>query len=198
MKALAINIVIEFGPVGAFIVAYALTDFFTAIEVSMATTAMSLVAAYTIQRRFALFPTLTAATVLTFGALSVRTQTADFFIFQDTLSNAFFSLLLGASLLMGKPILKAMFERVFAMDDAGWRTLTIRWTIFLALVAILNELVRVFGTTEQWVYFKVANVTITTLFAFWQFRLSARHRIPTESNLLGLRIYDPTLPTKLN
>lgn len=197
MRVLATNITIEFGPIAAFIIAYAFTDFFTAIEVSMVATALSLIVAYTVQQRFALFPTLAAVMVLTFGALSITFQVPDFFIFQDTLSNAFFATVLGASVVLRRPFLKPMFEHVFAMQDAGWYILTLRWTIFLAVVAVLNELVRVIGTSEQWVYFKLANVTITTAFAFWQFRLSARYRIPEESTALGLRIVDQTLPPHL-
>jgi intracellular septation protein len=190
MITLALNIAIEFGPVAAFIASYWLWGFFVAIEATMLVTAVSVALAYVRHRRLALFPTFTAATVLSFGGLSLVTQNETFFIFLDTVSNLIFGLLLAVSLYFERPVLKPMFERVFALTDAGWHTLTWRWMLFLLSVGILNECVRLLGTPEVWVLFKTLNVVVTTTFAFWQFRLASRTRIPAESNRWGLRVVE--------
>lgn len=175
----------------AFILSYALSgDFFLSIEVIMFVTVISLATAYLLQRRLAIFPTLTASMVLIFGALSLDSQNESFFIFLDTLSNAIFGVILGISLWLDKPVLKPMFKHIFAVNDLGWYYLTLRWAILFSSIAILNELVRLFGTPEQWVYFKTANIIFTVIFGLWQFRLSSRYRIPRESNRLGLRLVE--------
>jgi intracellular septation protein len=194
MSTLILNIGIEFGPLAAFILAYSVSDFFTAIAVTMVTAVVSLATALIVQRRVALFPIFSTVLILIFGSLSLYFQDEGFFIFLDTLNNGLLGAGLAISLWLGRPALAPLFDHVFALTPAGWYYLTRRWAILLISIAVLNEMVRLFGTPEQWVYFKTANMALTVAFAFWQFRLSARERVPGEANALGLRIAAPPDP----
>ena len=89
----------------------------------------------------------------------------------------FGGVLLGG-LLFGRSLMGYVFDAVFKLDDAGWRKLTVRWGLFFFGLAILNEIVRHFATTDQWVSFKVfAIVPITFVFALTQMGLIQRHSL---------------------
>lgn len=187
MRIIFANIFIEFGPLLAFLFAYAFFDFFTAVAVSVISTSFSLALAYGVQGRFALFPLLTSSTIVFFGVLSILQHNESIFIFQYTVSNLLFAAALFGSLYMKRPLLASLFEHTFAISDRGWKKLTYRWAIFYTLVGVLNEYIRITQTPEVWVWFQAGVVVATIAFALYQFRLVGKERLRGVSNRFGLR-----------
>jgi intracellular septation protein len=69
-----------------------------------------------------------------------------------------------------------VFDSVFNLTDEGWRKLTIRWAIFFAAMAVLNEIVWRTQTTDFWVSFKLFGfVPLTFVFAMAQYPLMRKH-----------------------
>lgn len=69
-----------------------------------------------------------------------------------------------------------MFDQMFNLTPQGWRILTLRWALFFAGMAVLNEIVWRTQSTDFWVNFKVFGVTpITMIFAIAQMPLTKRY-----------------------
>jgi intracellular septation protein len=67
---------------------------------------------------------------------------------------------------------------MFNLTPRGWRILTLRWALFFAGMAILNEIVRRNLSTDAWVNFKVFGVTaLTMIFAIAQMPLTKRYGV---------------------
>jgi intracellular septation protein len=62
------------------------------------------------------------------------------------------------------------------LPDIAWRKLSLRWGIFFAALAVLNEVVWRNFTTDQWVTFKVFGLMgLTLVFALANAPFMARH-----------------------
>ncbi len=134
--------------------------------------------------RFAIMSTIG---FLLFAVPSIVTGNSTYFQISDTILDGSFALLLLSSWVLGYPILKVFFGRIFAITDEAWLMLTWRWGMLFLLLAIANEYVRQFHTDDVWSLYKLLSTIGIMLFGCYQFTLSARLRIVSESNWLGLR-----------
>ena len=134
--------------------------------------------------RFALFSTIA---LLSFSVPSIVTGHSTYFQISDTILDGFFAVLLLGSWTSRFLILKYLFDRVFAITDEAWRILSLRWGVLFLVLAILNEYVRLGYSEDVWATYKLVSTMGVLAFGCYQFTLSARMRIPSESNRLGLR-----------
>ena len=82
-------------------------------------------------------------------------------------------------LAFGRSFLAYVFDAAFALDQEGWRKLTLRWGVFFLFLAVLNEVVWRTQSTDFWVAFKVWGIMpITMIFAISQLPLMQRHMLP--------------------
>jgi intracellular septation protein len=69
----------------------------------------------------------------------------------------------------------------WGLTERGWRLLTLRWGLFFAVMAALNELVWRTQPTDLWVSFKVFGIIVLTLgFALAQMPLLTREKAEAE------------------
>jgi intracellular septation protein len=62
-----------------------------------------------------------------------------------------------------------MFGKAMELPDSAWRILSIRFAVFFAVMAVLNEFIWRVLTTEQWVLFKtIGALPLTVLFVLAQ------------------------------
>lgn len=177
----------ELLPVVLFFVVQLSYPFATAVSVMVVSTVVLVGLAWwwgTGVPKFAIFST---AFLLLFAVPSVLLEDPRYFMVSDTILDGGFALILLASLWLRKTVLQYFFDRIFALTDQAWRTLTWRWGILFLVLALLNEVIRLHFDTATWSSFKLASTIFMLLFGLWQFRLSARERIVGESNYLGLR-----------
>ena len=72
--------------------------------------------------------------------------------------------------------------QMLPMDDAGWLTLTQRWTVFFVFLAVLNEAIWRTQSTDIWVNFKVFGfLPLTLVFMMAQMPLLRRHGALSET-----------------
>ncbi len=65
---------------------------------------------------------------------------------------------------------------MFHLTAEGWRKLTLRWSVFFLVLAVLNEIIWRTQTTDLWVAFKVFGVVpLTFVFAALQYPLLMKH-----------------------
>lgn len=170
------RMLIEWGPLLCFFIANAKAGIFWATGVFMGTTAIALALSWLLIRRLAMVPLIGAVFVAIFGGLTLWLQNDTFIKVKVTLVNLLFGTILLVGLYYRRPFLKMILGEALAMDDEGWRKLTLRWGLFFFCLAILNELVWRNFSTNVWVNFKVFGILpLTFLFAISQAPLMQRH-----------------------
>jgi intracellular septation protein len=177
----------EFVPVLAFFLAAQFFSFYTATSVLMVFTVIALSLGWHFERHFPVLPIISGVFVIISGIITLIYRAPDALIFADSLYYFLTGLTIAVGLVFRTNILKMIFGRIFAMHDIGWKILSLRWTIIFLLGGVANETVRILGTPEIWVHFKVMKVATITIFGMYQFTLSRKYRIPEESNEWGLR-----------
>jgi intracellular septation protein len=171
-----VRIAVEWGPLIAFFIANARGGIFFATGMFMAATVIALALGWASSRRLAMVPLVSAIFVGLFGALTLWLHDEVFIKVKVTLINALFGSILLVGLYFGKHFLKMIMGEALAMDDEGWRKLTVRWGLFFFALAGLNEIVWRSLSTDAWVNFKVFGILpLTLLFALSQVPLMQRH-----------------------
>ena len=120
---------------------------------------------------------ISGALVLVFGGLTLYFHDQTFIQIKPTIVYSMFAVILGYGLVAKKPLLQMLLETAYpGLSARGWRLLTINWTLFFALMAVLNEVMRYVLTWDQWVSFKTwAVIPMTLVFAMLNIPMLMRH-----------------------
>ncbi len=154
---------------------------FVATALFVVATVVSLVVSLAVLRHLPIMPLVSGAVVLVFGGLALWLHDETFIKMKPTIINALFGGTLLVGLAFGKPLLGYVFDSAFRLTDEGWSKLTLRWGIFLVILAVLNEVVWRSVSTDAWVNFKVFGlVAITFVFTLLQLPLINRYSLPDE------------------
>ena len=148
----------DYGPLAAFLAGYSTSDLMTATIWLMIATGLATVALLVIERRVPWMPLMTAAIVGVFGGLTIWLNDETFIKIKPTIIQSIFSITLLGGLLFGKSLLKPVFGGAWTLSDQGWRTLTLRYGLFFASMAVLNEIVWRTQSTDVWVTFKIGGL----------------------------------------
>lgn len=178
----------ELLPVILFFVAQLFYPFATAITLMVVSTVLLVAAGWWWGTGIPKFAVVSTVFLLLFAVPSIVLNDPRYFMVSDTILDGGFAVLLLGSLYTRVTVLQYFFERIFALPDRAWRTLTWRWGVLFLMLAVANEAIRLNFDTAVWSTFKLGATVLILLFGLWQFRLSSRERIVTESNWLGLRI----------
>lgn len=176
------KLLIEMGPLVAFFVANWLGGPYWATGAVMAATLVSLALSWTLTRKLALMPLITAGFVAVFGVLTFVFHDEAFIQVKVTLINAMFGGALLIGLAFGRSYVKLIMESAITMPDAAWRTLSLRWGVFFVGMAILNEVLRHTLSWDNWVTFKAFGLLgLTLVFAVANAPFMAKHAIDSEA-----------------
>jgi intracellular septation protein len=108
----------------------------------VAPAAVAILVGLFVEKRLALMPLIVGGFALVFGVLTLVFHDDIFVKLKVTFLNASLAIaLLGGAWLKKEP-LKALLGQVIPVNDHAWRTLTIRYGVLFAAVAVVNELVR--------------------------------------------------------
>jgi intracellular septation protein len=170
------KLAIELGPLLVFFLGNALAGIYVGTAAFMAATLISLTVARLRYHKLPAMPLVTGVIVLIFGGLTLYLHDETFIKLKPTIVYSMFAALLAAGLILKKPLLELLFGPVFALDEAGWRKLTLRWAAFFVAMAVINEIVWRNFSTDAWVSFKAFGfLPLTFLFALAQVPLLQRH-----------------------
>jgi intracellular septation protein len=97
---------------------------------------------------------VTALLVVVFGGLGIWFNDERFFKMKPTILYLAFSVILYAGLMRKKSFLAVVMDEVMPLKYEGWMILTRRLALFFFLLALSNELVWRFMSTDTWVSFK--------------------------------------------
>lgn len=178
----AVKSVTEYGPLIVFFGAYVFSDLIAATAALMVATVAALALSYAVERRVPLMPLITAGVVGVFGGLTLWLNDETFIKLKPTIVQAMISTVLLGGLAFGRSLLKPVLGAAWQMNDEGWRLLTLRFGVFFAGMALLNELVWRTQSTDFWVSFKVFGIMgLTFAFILTQLPLLNRYRIADPS-----------------
>jgi intracellular septation protein len=168
----------ELGPLIVFFVANAKFHLFVATGAFMVAIVAAVIASYVVTRHVPLMALVTAVVVLVFGTLTLVLHDETFIKVKPTIIYTLFAGVLGGGLLFGRSFIAILFDQVFNLTSQGWRLLTLRWALFFAGMAVLNEVIWRTQSTDFWVAFKAFGVIpLTMLFAIAQMPLTKRYHL---------------------
>ena len=172
---------VEYAPLAVFVVAYVSSGLMAATAALMIATAAGLALSLAVARRVPVVPLVTALVVGIFGGLTLWLNDERFVKMKPTIVQGLFSLILFGGLAFRRPLLGLVLGQAWPMDDKGWRLLTLRFAVFFAAMAVLNEVVWRTQSTDFWVTYKVVGILgLTMVFAMSQAPLMQRHHLPRE------------------
>ena len=173
-----IKLLVELGPLVVFFIGNSRYGIFAGTGAFMVATVIALAVSRAVLGRIPTMPLVSGFFVIVFGGLTLWLQDDQFIKLKPTIVNGLFAAILFAGLAAGKSLLKIVFDDVFRLTEEGWRQLTFRWALFFVALAILNEIVWRFFSTDFWVSFKVFGIMpITMAFAIAQVGLLERHEL---------------------
>ncbi len=177
---------VDYGPLAVFLLVYIKSGLLAATGALIAATAVALALSLWAERRVPWVPLTTAVVVGIFGGLTLWSGDETFFKMKPTIVQALFAAVLLGGLAFGRPLLKPLLGTAWPMDEAGWRQLSLRFALFFAVMAALNEAVWRTQSTDVWVTFKVFGlIGLTLLFSIAQMPLMMRHRLAEEAEESG-------------
>ncbi len=176
----------DYGPLLVFLVVYFASDILTATAALMAATVFAVVVSWVVTRAIPWLPLFAAAILGVFGGLTLAFEDEIWLKIRPTVMQVVFAVALYGSLLLGKPLLKLLINRAFAMPDTAWRVLTLRFALFFLVMAGLNEVVWRTQSTDFWVTFDtVGQMGINFIFAMSQLPYMLRHHEEAQAAAKG-------------
>ena len=168
MKAY-IKLFFEVTPLIVFFLVNSYYGIYKATLYFMITSIVAIPFAWYLDKKIPWMPIVTGVFIILFGGLTLFFQNENFIKFKPTIINIIFAFILLAGLKFNKLFLKMAMSKAFVLQDKTWKKLTVRWSAFFILLAILNELVWRTQSTDFWVSFKVFGILpLTLIFALLQ------------------------------
>jgi intracellular septation protein len=168
---------LELGPLLLFFLANSHWDIYVGTAVFIVATAIALPCYRWMEGRWPIMPLVGGVFVLVFGGLTIWLHDETFIKLKPTIVNCLFGVILGGGLLfLKRPLLKQIFGAAFSLTEAGWWKLTVRWTLFFFVLAIVNEVIWRNFSTDLWIKSKIfLSFPLTMVFALFQVPLLKRH-----------------------
>lgn len=159
-----LNLAVDYGPLLVFFIAYKWGGVFAGTAAFMVAIVIALILSLVKFRTVSPMTWISAVLVIGFGGLTLYFNDPRFIQLKPTLIYAGFAILLFAGLAFGRPLLKYVFGAAFeGLNETGWLKLSRNWAVFFAVMAVLNEIMRVYLTFDTWLTVKVWGVTILSL-----------------------------------
>ena len=140
------KLLVDIGPAAVFMISYNLgrnfvgdQAIFWATGLFMAATALALAYAYFAQKRFPPMLVVTFVIVSAFGAMTIYLQDPIFVYIKPTVINLLFSFTILFCFAFGFNVWRYLFDSIFQMPERAWFILGVRWALFFALLALMNE-----------------------------------------------------------
>ena len=173
-----VRLAVELGPLLVFFFVNARWGIYVGTGAFMAAIAVSFSVSLWIERRLPAMPLVTAVVVLVFGTLTLVLHDDLFIKLKPTIVNSLFAAVLAFGLLTKRNVLQIVLGTVLALDETGWRKLTLRWAVFFVVLAVINEIVWRNFSTDTWVSFKVFGIMpLTLVFSLAQVPLLTKHQV---------------------
>lgn len=195
------KLLVDVGPAAIFMITYNVAKrlsedqaIYWATGIFMIATAAAVIYALVTQKRFPPMLAVTFVIVTLFGGMTIYLQDPIFIFIKPTIINLIFCFAILISFALGFNVWKRLFGSIYSMPEHAWVMLGIRWALFFAFLALLNEVMwrhivdanvpenlrwfagleltegfwvnfRFFGTFPLFFLFVLANVPLTLKYA---------------------------------
>jgi intracellular septation protein len=162
------QILVDFLPVLAFVVAYWLADLHTAIFVIMAAMTIQVLLTWMIRRSVPKMLQFSTALVVGLGGLSLLLDNDLIFKWKPTVLNwAFAVAFLGSQYIGQRPLVQRLMESAapdqFKLQPGEWRQLNLMWVAYFLVAGAANIYVAYNFPENVWVNFKLFGLLGLTL-----------------------------------
>ncbi|MCF7843343.1 septation protein IspZ [Candidatus Gracilibacteria bacterium] len=164
LRHLFLAVLLEFGPVLIFLMAFERYDVYKATIILMIATIISTIATFRIQKRLPYLALYVALITAIFGYVTLALHQPKFIQIRDTLYDLTLALTLVTGLMINVSFLKLSFHKVIPMTTRAWTNLTHSWIGFFISIAVANEYARRVLSLGEWFYFKSIMVLVTVVF----------------------------------
>lgn len=181
---------VDFGALVAFMVAYAVNRFVRDLDgddalvqatwVLVGASLIALIAGWVAEKRLAPLPLLTGGFALLFGTLTLLFNDPVLLKLKLTIQNGLLAVVLLGSLPLRRYPFKYLLGEAIRITDEGWRGLTLRYGLYFAVVAIVNEIVWRTQSDDTWVAFRGGLWVASAAFGVWQVFFIMKHLIKDE------------------
>ena len=181
---------VDFGALVAFMVAYAVNRFVRDLDgnealvqatwVLVGASLIALIVGWIAEKRLAPLPLLTGGFALVFGTLTLFFNDPTLLKLKLTIQNGLLAVVLLGSLPLRRYPFKYLLGEAIRITDAGWRGLTLRYGLYFAAVAIVNEIIWRTQSDDAWVAFRGGLWVASAAFGVWQVFFIMKHLIKDE------------------
>ncbi len=189
-KASSIRQAVDFGALFAFMAAYVVNRFVRGLDgqeamvqatwVLVGASLIALIVGYLVERRLAPLPLMAGSFALLFGVLTLVFHDPDLLKIKLSIQNGLLAVVLLGSLPLGRYPFKYLMGDAIRITDIGWRGLTLRYGLFFASVAIVNEFIWRTQSDDFWVAFRGGLWMASAGFGIWQVFFIMKHMIKDE------------------
>lgn len=172
---------LDFLPVVAFVAAYWLADFRTAVLVIMAAVVVQVALQWVLTRTISRMALTSAGLVVLFGGVGLVMQNDLIFKWKPTVLNWLFAATFAGSQFLGrKPLVQRLMESVakeeIRLSARLWRQLNLMWVAFFLFCGTANIVVAYRFPENVWVNFKLFGLLgLTLVFVVLQAIWLGRH-----------------------
>lgn len=172
---------VDFGALLAFGAAYFITrDLIKATWVLVIASVIALGVGYLVEKRFAPLPLITGFFALVFGVMTIFFQDESLIKIKLTVQNTVLATILLGSLPLKKYPFKYLLGDAIRVTDHAWRVLTLRYGLYFATIAIVNEFVWRTQPDGTWVQFRIGLWILACVFGLFQIPYIMKHMIKDE------------------
>lgn len=178
---------VDFLPVVAFVVAYWLADFKTAVVVIMVAMVLQVAVTWLVKREVSRMTLASAGLVVVLGGVSLLLKNDLVFKWKPTVLNwAFAAVFLGSHFIGEKTVVQRLLQSVakgeINLAPRDWRTLNLMWVAFFLVSGAANIYVAYAFPENVWVNFKLFGLLgLTVVFVLLQAAwLSRREATPAD------------------
>ena len=172
---------IEILPLAGFFIGFEWGGIFAAAVVSSVLGVALMAVAWVKQDRLALFPAYSVVLAVIFTILALILDAAVFIKIQPTVFNGGFAVVLLIGVMRKTPMMKRFFGQQFDLTEQVWMTLSLRWGVFFAVMAIANEIAWRHLDDAGWVWVKTfVFAPASGVFMMAQLPITLRGRIKPE------------------
>jgi len=172
-----VRAVVDYGGLAVFAVGFLVThDLIKATWWLVAGSAVALAIGFAMEKRVAPMPLIAGGAALVFGALTLIFHNPAFIKAKPTVVNLLFAAALLGGVMLRKNPLKMLLGESLSLPDSAWRTLTVRYGLFFAAMAVLNLFVWWKFSDTVWVFFRFPGLLIlAVLFSLTQVPFMAKY-----------------------
>ncbi len=150
------GLLLDYGPLIAFFIAFKLAGVFVGTAVFMAAIVVAVVVSKVRIGRISPMLGLSAILIIGFGALTIWFHDPRFIQLKPTIIYAGLGALLLGGVLLGRPLLKYVLEAGFeGLGARAWLVLSRNWGLFFLTMAVLNEILVRKLSFDTWLAVKV-------------------------------------------